>query len=101
MSILDVNPVAVNLSALTQMVISGEMAASTAAGAEALTGTTPMAPATDPAEFAAALNAAGVAYLGAAGEHVGQRSAYAGAQDLASISYVVNEALSAAALTIS
>lgn len=100
MSILDVTPAAVNSSSLTESVISGEMAATTAAGSEALTGLVPMAKTSDDAAFTAALSAAGTAYLGSAAEHVGQRSAYAGAQNIASISYVVNEVLSAAALTI-
>jgi hypothetical protein len=100
MSILDVDTAAVNLSSLAESVISGEMAAATAAGAGPITGTVPMAAATDPAEFAAALNAAGAAYLGAAAQHVGQRVAFAGAQNLASIGYLLNELLNAAALTV-
>jgi hypothetical protein len=41
------------------------------------------------------LNGAGMAYLGSVAEHVGQRAGYAGGQSLASISYVVNDLLSA------
>lgn len=100
MSIMDVSPTAVNLSALTESVITGEMAATTAAGSEALTGVVPMATTSDDATFSATYAAAGAAYLASASQHVGQRAAYAGAQDLASISYLVNEVLSAAALTI-
>jgi hypothetical protein len=80
------------------MVISGELAASTAAGSAALTGTVPMVPTSDDAAFIAALNAAGAGYLGSAAEHVGRRTAYAGSQNLSAIGYVVNELLGAAGL---
>lgn len=93
---LNVLPEAVNLSSVTEMVVSGEMAATNAAGAGALTGTVPMAPTTDDAAFTAALNGAGAAYLGSVAQHVGQRAAYSGAQGVSAISYVVNELLSAA-----
>jgi hypothetical protein len=96
--LLGVFPEAVNLSSITEMVISGEMAANNAAGAGALTGTVPMVPTGDDAAFTSALNGAGTAYLGAVAEHVGQRAAYAGAQALSSISYVVNELLSSVSI---
>ena len=100
MPLLDVNTAAVAGSALTETVISGEMAATTAAGAAALIGAVPMAADADSALFAAALNSAGGAYLGVAAEHVGQRFAFAGAQNLASVTYLVNELASAANLTL-
>ncbi len=100
MSLLDVNTVAVEGSALTEAALSGEMAASTAGGAAALVGVVPMALDADSAAFAAALNAAGGAYLGVAAEHVGQRAALAGGQNLASLTYLVGEVASAAALTL-
>jgi energy-converting hydrogenase Eha subunit F len=96
---LSVLPEAVNLSSVTELVISGDMAANNAAGAAALTGTVPMVPTSDDAAFSSALNAAGTAYLGAVAEHVGQRAAYAGAQGLSSIGYVVNELLGAVNLS--
>lgn len=96
---INVLPEAVNLSAVTEMVISGDMAANNAAGSAALTGTVPMVPTSDDAAFSSALNAAGVAYLGSVAEHVGQRAAYSGAQGFASVSYVVNELLSAVNLS--
>lgn len=96
MSILDVSPAAVTVSALTESVIGGEMAATTAAGAAALTGVVPMAASADDAAFATAMASAGTAYLGVAAEHVGQRFGYAGGQNLAAVSYVLNELLSAA-----
>ena len=47
MSIVDVTPAVVNVSSLTESVISGEMAASTAAGSAALSGVVPMAASAD------------------------------------------------------
>lgn len=96
---LNVIPGAVDLSALTEAGISTEMAATTAAGAAALTGVVPMAADADSAEFATALNTAGTAYLGTAAEHVGQRAAFAGAQNLASLGYGIMEAGNAASLS--
>jgi hypothetical protein len=88
------SPAAGNLSAVTEMAISGELEASTAAGSAALTATTPMVPTSDDAAFTAALNSAGAGYVAASQGHVGQRIAYAGAQNLASLSYVLQELLS-------
>jgi hypothetical protein len=96
MSIVDVVPAAVNVSSLTESVLSGEMAATTAAGSAALTGVVPMAGSADDVAFATAMAAAGGAYLGAAGAHTGERAAYAAGQNVASISYVLNELISAA-----
>ena len=76
-------PGAVDLSAAAEAGISEEMAATTAAGAAALTGVMPMAADADSVEFAAALNAA-VAARATSTEHVGQRAAFAGAQGIAS-----------------
>lgn len=99
MSLLGVNTAAVDLSALTETILSGEMAAGTAAGSAALTGVIPLAVDADSTAFAAALNAAGGAYLGAAAAHVGQRTAFAGGQGLSSIGYLLNELASAANLS--
>jgi hypothetical protein len=88
-------PEAANLSAVTEMAISGEMEASTAAGSAALTATTPMVPTSDDAAFTAALNSAGAGYVAASQGHVAQRTGYAGAQSLASLSYVIQELMSA------
>ncbi len=56
-------PAAVNLSSATESGVGAEMAATTAAGAAALTGVIPMAADGDPAGFAQALNATGSTYL--------------------------------------
>lgn len=92
---LNVVPEAVGLSSATEAGISAAMGASTAAGSAALVGVIPMAADVDSAAFAAALNAAGSAYLGAAAEHTGQRAAYSGAQSLASTTYTATDELSA------
>lgn len=97
---LNVIPGAVDLSALTEAGISADMAATTASGAAALTGVVPMAADADSAEFAAALNAAGAAYLATAAEHAGQRAGFGGAQSLASGTYVATEAIRAADVTL-
>jgi hypothetical protein len=91
-------PGAVELSGATESGISQEMAATTAAGAAALTGALPMAADADSAEFAAALNAAGAAYLAASAEHVGQRAAFAGTQGLAAGTTKAVEAINASLL---
>jgi hypothetical protein len=91
-------PAAVNLSSLTESGIGAEMAATTAAGAAALTGVTPMAADTDSAEFAQALNATGAAYLATITDHVEQRTAFAGAQSLASSTYAAMDAIHGTAL---
>lgn len=93
-------PGAVDLSAAAEAGISEEMAATTAAGAAALTGVLPMTPDEDAVQFAAALNAAGAAYLATTAEHVGQRSAFSGAQALGSATTVVTEASRAVASTL-
>lgn len=96
--IMDVSSEAVALSSVTETAITGEMAAGTAAGSAALTGTIPMVPTTDDAAFTAALNGAGAGYLGSAAQHVATRTSYAGAQNLSSLAYVLNEVLSSASI---
>jgi len=91
-------PGAVDTSAAAEAGISEGMAATTAAGAAALTGVLPMAADADSIEFAAALNAAGAAYLGTAAEHVGQRVAFSGAQGLSAAATVAAEAANAGAV---
>jgi hypothetical protein len=95
--LFSMTPGAVDLSAAAEAGIGEAMAATTAAGAAALTGVMPMALDDDSVRFAIALNAAGAAYLATASEHVGQRTALAGAQDLASATGVATEVLRAAA----
>jgi hypothetical protein len=96
MSMFEVLPEAVNLSSLTESVVTGEMAATTAAGSAALTGVVPMAASADDVAFASAMAGAGGAYLGTAGAHFGQRASYATGQSMSSISYVLQELISSA-----
>lgn len=91
-------PAAVDVSSLTESGIGAQMAATTGAGAAALTGVVPMATDADSAEFAQALNAAGAAYLATITDHVGQRTAFAGAQSLASGTYTAMDAIHGTAL---
>src|ERR1700743_226915 len=97
MSMFDVAPEAVNVSSLTESVVTGEMAATTAAGSAALTGVVPMAASAADVAFASAMaGGAGGSYLGTAGAHFGQRASYATGQSLSSVSYVLQELISAA-----
>jgi hypothetical protein len=91
-------PAAVDLSSVTESGIGAEMAATTAPGAAALTGVVPMATDADSAEFAAALNATGATYLATVADHVQQRTAFAGAQSLASGTYAAMDAIHGTAL---
>lgn len=91
-------PAAVKASSATETGVAAEMAATTAAGAAALTGVTPMAPDADSLEFALALNATGASYLATMADHVQQRSAFAGAQSLASTTYEAMDAIHGTAL---
>jgi PE family len=91
-------PAAVDLSSLIEQAIGAEMTATTAAGAAALTGVVPMAADADSTEFAQALNASGGTYLATAADHAGQRAAFAGAQSLASSTYVAMDAIHGTAL---
>ncbi len=98
--VLNVNAATVGASAATEGAVSAEIAAATAAAAAALTAVMPMGADLDSIEFAAALNAAGAAYIGTAGEHVANRAMFAGSQDLAAVTYTVTEAVNNTALAL-
>lgn len=98
--VLNVNSAAVSASAAVETGISAELAAATAAAGEALTGVVPMGADLDSAQFAAALNAAGGAYLGTATEHVANRGMFAGAQNLAAATYTATDVISNTALSL-
>jgi hypothetical protein len=91
-------PAAVNASSATETGVATEMSATTAAGAAALTGVTPMATDLDTTAFTMALNATGTAYLASMADHVQQRTAFAGAQSLASTTYEAVDAIHGTAL---
>ena len=91
-------PAAVHSSSATETGVAAEMAATTAAGAAALTGVTPIAEDLDSTAFAMALNATGTSYLATMTDHVQQRTAFAGAQTLASNTYEAVDAIHGTAL---
>ena len=96
--VLNVSAAAVGTSAATENGISAEMGAATAAASEALVGVIPMGADLDSVEFAAALNAAGAAYIGTASEHLANRGMFAGAQNLAAVTYTATDVISNTAL---
>ncbi|MFN8071554.1 MAG: PE domain-containing protein [Mycobacterium sp.] len=98
--VLNVDPATVGASAATEEGISAAIAASSSAAAAALTTVMPMGADLDSAAFAAALNAAGASYVGAAGEHFANRSEFAGAQTLAAATYTATEAIRDTALSL-
>ncbi|MCX6480842.1 MAG: PE domain-containing protein [Mycobacterium sp.] len=98
--ILNVGAASIATSAVTETAIGTEIAAVTSAAAVAITGVMPMGADLDSIAFAAALNAAGASYLGAAGEHVANRTLFASAQDLAAATYTVTDVISNASLAL-
>jgi hypothetical protein len=96
--VLNVNAASVSTSAASETGISAEMGAATSAASEALLGVLPMGADLDSAQFAAALNAAGASYIGTATEHLANRGMFAGAQDLAAVTYTATDVLNNAAL---
>lgn len=98
--ILNVNSATVAGSAATETGIGATLAAATAAAAEALVGVLPMGADLDSLAFAAALNSAGAAYVGTAGEHLANRALFAEAQNLAAVTYTAADAVNNAALAL-
>ena len=98
--VLNVNSATVGASAATEEGISSEIAAATSAAAAALVAVMPMGADIDSVEFAAALNAAGASYVGAAGEHLANRGLFAGSQNLAAATYTATDAISNTALAL-
>lgn len=96
--VLNVSAAAVGTSAATENGISADTATAAAAAAEPLTGVMPMGADLDSIEFAAALNAAGAAYLGTASEHLANRGMFAGAQNLAAATYTATDVINTVAL---
>ena len=97
---LDVNSATVATSAATETGISAEMAAATSVAAAALTTVLPMGADLDSVAFAAALNAAGAAYIGTATEHLTSRGMFAGSQDLAAATYTAADVVNNIALSL-
>lgn len=98
--VLNVNTATVAASAATEGGVAAGLASSAAAAAAALTSVMPMGADLDSVQFAAALNAAGASYLGAASEQAVNRGIFAGSQNLAAATYSVTDAISNTALTL-
>lgn len=90
---MQVSTTAVSGSSATEASIVASLGASTASGAAALVSVLPMGADADSALFAAALNATGAQYLGAASEHIVQRALFASSQQLASVTYTTTETI--------
>ena len=97
---LNVNSAIIAASAATETGISDGMAAATSAAAAALTTAMPMGADLDSAEFAAAVNAAGAAYIGTASEHLTTRGVFAGSQDIAAATYTAADVVNNTALSL-
>lgn len=98
--VLNVSAATVAASSATEVGITAEIGAATAAAAAALTGVLPMGADLDSAQFAAALNAAGACYVGTAVEQSTGRAEFAGAQSLAAATYTVADVMNNAALSL-
>lgn len=98
--VLNVNSATVSASAATEEAVAADLTGAAAAAAAALTAVMPMGADLDSVEFAAALNAAGASYVGAAGEHSANRGLFAGSQNLASATYAVTDAINNATLAL-
>lgn len=98
--VFNVNAATVGASAAVEAAISAEMGAAAAAAAVALVGVMPMGADLDSAEFAAALNAAGAAYIGTASQHLTSRGMFSGAQTVAATTYTATDAINNTALAL-
>lgn len=97
---LNVDSAIIATSAATETGISAEMVAATSTAAAALTMAMPMGADLDSAAFAAAVNAAGAAYIGTATEHLTNRGLFAGSQDLAAATYTAADIVNNTALSL-
>jgi hypothetical protein len=98
--IFNVNAATVGASAAAEGGVATELGAATAVAATALTAVMPMGADLDSVQFAAALNAAGASYIGAAGEHMSNRGMFAGSQNLAAATYTATDAINNTALAL-
>lgn len=98
--VLDVSAVAVVASAAAENGVAAALGAATAAVAEPITCVMPMGADLDSVQFAAALNAAGAAYIGTASEHIASRETFAGSQNLAAATYTATDILHNTALAL-
>lgn len=97
---LNVSETSIGVSAATELGLGVEVGAATAGASAALVGVMPMGADLDSAQFAAALGAAGVAYIGTATEHVANREAFSAAQALSAATYTVGDLAANTALAL-
>lgn len=98
--VLNVSATMVGASAATETGLVAEVGAATAAASAALVAVMPMGADLDSAQFAAALGAAGTAYIGTATEHVVNRSEFSAAQALSAATYTVADVAANTALAL-
>lgn len=98
--VLNINTATVGVSAATEAGIGVEIGATAAAAATPLMAVLPMGADLDSVAFAAALNAAGAAYVAAAGEHTANRGMFAGAQGLTAVTAAATEVIRDAQLAL-
>ncbi|MCB0931225.1 MAG: PE domain-containing protein [Mycobacterium sp.] len=98
--ILNVNEATVSASAAAEAGVAAELGTAGYTAAAALLGVMPMGADLDSVQFAAALNAAGAAYLGTAAEHAANRELFAAAQSLAAATYTASDIIAKTALAL-
>lgn len=98
--VLNITAATISASAATEAAVGAALASTTAAVAEPLTAALPMGVDLDSLEFAAALNAAGAAFIGAASAHCADRQLFSGAQQFAAATYVATDVFNNAALAL-
>ena len=98
--VLNVSSATIMSSAATEGAVGATLAATTAAVAEPLTAVLPMGADQDSLEFAAALNAAGAAFIVAVAAHSAGRQLFGGAQQVAAATYTAIELINNAALAL-
>lgn len=98
--VLNIEPATITASGATETAVGAALASATAAAAEPLTAALPMGADLDSVEFAAALNAAGAAFISAASAHCAERQTFGGSQQIAAATYAVADVINNAALAI-
>ena len=98
--VFNVSAAAVSASAATEAGVGASLASTTAAVTEPLTAALPMGADLDSVAFAAALNAAGAAFIGAATAQSAERQLYAGSQQIAAATYTATDLINNAALAL-
>lgn len=98
--VLNISAATITASAATEATLGATLASMAAAVAGPLTAALPMGIDLDSLEFAAALNAAGAAFIGAASAHAADRQLFGGAQQIAAATYVAADVINNAALAL-